>query len=89
MKQQNIWALSAVGFVFLGFMLLVSKVISICAVPATPLDMYQLANSGATCNNGVPLTLYLPSAIFLTITPLLLAIGSFFLALRARRMESK
>ena len=88
LKQQNIWAISAVGFVFLAFMLLVSKVITICDVPAAPLDMYQLANSGATCKNGVPLNLYLPSAIFLTITPLLLAIGSLFLALRTKRMES-
>ena len=86
MGQRGIWAIGAIIFAFLGFILLVSPSTMACSSDLiSPAQLFNLIGRGATCNNGVPIDAFLSSAQLTVGGPFLASAICLTLSLITRR----
>lgn len=85
MRQKTVWAIGAIVFAFLGFILLVSPSTMACSSNLiSPAQLFDLISRGSTCNNGVPIDAFLFSAQLTVGGPFLASAGCLLLSLISR-----
>jgi uncharacterized membrane protein len=65
MSLRGIWAIGAIAFALLGFILMVSPIAIGCSyqAPLTPLQLIEAISAGYTCESGYALDSYAFSAL--------------------------
>jgi hypothetical protein len=71
MSLRGIWAIGAIAFAFLGFVLMVSPVTEICSSEGTPLQLMEAISKGYTCTSGYPIEAFASSALASILLPFL------------------
>ena len=65
MSIRAIWAIGAIAFALLGFILMVSPTAIMCSseVPVRPIQLLEAISAGYTCANGYPIEAFASSAL--------------------------
>ena len=63
MSLRGIWAIGAIAFAFLGFVLMVSPITEICSSEGTPLQLLEAISKGYTCKGDYPIEAFASSAL--------------------------
>lgn len=71
MSIRAIWAVGAIAFALLGFILMVLPITEICSSEGTPLQLMEAISKGYTCKSGYPIEAFAGSAQASVVLPLL------------------